>query len=158
AAAPAEGPAEAPGRTGPAPTEAPLKAQPPAGEREELVRISAMLNSIAEHMTRSLATSPHAWTLHEVDVTTLVQYRESEKQGFQQRNGVPLTYLPFVAQALCETLKEYPYLNSTWTDDGIVLKHYINLGLAVSVPEGLIVPVVKDADQLGFVDLTRAIT
>jgi 2-oxoisovalerate dehydrogenase E2 component (dihydrolipoyl transacylase) len=121
------------------------------------VRISAMRRSIAEHMTRSLATSPHAWTLQGVDVTALVQYREGEKQGFQQRNGVPLTYLPFIAQVLCEALSEFPYLNSTWTDEGIVLKHYINLGIAVSVPEGLIVPVIKDADSLGFVDLARAV-
>ena len=159
ATTPAAPAAEAAAEVAAPPAPAPPAPRPaaPSGDREELVRISAMRKSIAEHMTRSLATSPHAWTLQEVDVTALVQYRESEKSGFQQRNGVPLTYLPFVAQVLCEALREFPYLNSTWTDDGIVLKHYVNLGLAVSVPEGLIVPVLKDADQLGFVDLTRAV-
>ena len=129
----------------------------PDGAREELVKLTPMRRSIAEHMTRSLATSPHAWTLQEVDITELVRYREAEKAGFQARNGVSLTYLPFVAQVLAGALKEFPFLNSSWTDDGIVLKHHLNLGIAVSVPEGLIVPVVKDADKLGFVDLSRAI-
>lgn len=138
-----------------APTRAPV---PPGldGEREELVRLSVMRRSIAEHMTRSLATSPHAWTLQEVDVSELVRYREAEKDGFRSRHGVPLTYLPFVAQVLCDALREFPYLNSSWTDDGILLKKYVNLGMAVAIPEGLIVPVVRDADRLGFTDLARA--
>jgi 2-oxoisovalerate dehydrogenase E2 component (dihydrolipoyl transacylase) len=124
---------------------------------DQLVRLTAMRRSIAEHMTRSLATSPHAWTLQEVDVTALVRYREAEKDGFRERHGVPLTYLPFVAQVLCDALREFPYLNSTWTDDGILLKRAINMGIAVAIPDGLIVPVVRDADRLGFTDLTRAI-
>jgi 2-oxoisovalerate dehydrogenase E2 component (dihydrolipoyl transacylase) len=117
-----------------------------------------MRRSIAEHMTRSLATSPHAWTLQEVDVTALVRYREAEKEGFRQRHGVPLTYLPFVAQVVCDALREFPFLNSTWTDEGIVLKRSVNMGIAVAIPDGLIVPVVRDADRLGFTDLTRAIS
>ncbi|MBO0684399.1 MAG: 2-oxo acid dehydrogenase subunit E2, partial [Candidatus Dormibacteraeota bacterium] len=112
-----------------APTPAPASPAPD-GEREELVRLSVMRRSIAEHMTRSLATSPHAWTLQEVDVSELVRYREAEKDGFRSRHGVPLTYLPFVAQVLCDALREFPYLNSSWTDDGILLKKYVNLGMA----------------------------
>jgi len=127
------------------------------GSREELVRLSVMRRSIAEHMTRSLATSPHAWTLQEIDVTGLVLYREAEKEGFRQRNGTALTYLPFVVQVVCDALKEFPYLNSSWTDDGIVLKRYINMGIAVAITDGLIVPVIRDADRLGFADLARAI-
>jgi 2-oxoisovalerate dehydrogenase E2 component (dihydrolipoyl transacylase) len=132
---------------------------PPARDEEgdQVVRLSAMRRSIAEHMTRSLATSPHAWTLQEVDVTALVRYREAEKDGFRQRHGVPLTYLPFVAQVVCDALREFPFLNSTWTDEGIVLRRSINMGIAVAIPDGLIVPVVRDADRLGFTDLTRAI-
>jgi len=116
-----------------------------------------MRRSIAEHMTRSLATSPHAWTLQEVDVTALVAYREAEKESFRQRHGVPLTYLPFVTQVVCDAIREFPYLNSTWTDDGILLRRAINMGIAVAIPDGLIVPVVRDADRLGFTDLTRSI-
>ena len=161
-AAAAAVPETAPGR--PALDEPPSVAGPPPrpsparGEGgEELVPLTAMRRSIAEHMSRSLATSPHAWTLQEIDVTALVGFREAEKDGFRQRNGVPLTYLPFVTQVVCDALREFPFLNSTWTDEGIVLKRYINMGIAVAIPDGLIVPVVRDADRLGFTDLTRAI-
>jgi pyruvate/2-oxoglutarate dehydrogenase complex dihydrolipoamide acyltransferase (E2) component len=153
AAAPATGatqlPAERGGRE---------RAQPRGdGAREELVKLSVMRRSIAEHMVRSLATSPHAWTMQEVDVTSLVAYREAEKEGFRARHGVPLTYLPFVVQVVCDALKQFPWLNSTWTDEGIVVKHYINMGIAVSIPDGLIVPVLKDTDQRGFTDLVRSL-
>src|SRR5207249_2776159 len=138
----------------PAPPSAPAKLD---GAREELVKLSVMRKSIADHMVRSLATSPHAWTLQEVDVTNLVRYREAEKDGFRARHGTALTYLPFVAQLLGRALKQFPWLNSTWTDDGVVLKRYLNLGIAVSISDGLIVPVLKDADQLGFSELVRRI-
>ena len=154
AAAPAA-PSSAPARLAPAPA-----AAPPVrvdGTREELVKLSVMRRSIAEHMVRSLATSPHAWTLQEVDVTGLVRYRESEKDGYKARHGTALTYLPFVTQIVCAALKQFPWLNSSWTDEGVLLKRYINLGVAVSIPDGLIVPVVKDADKLGFTDLVRTI-
>ena len=127
------------------------------GAREEVVKLGSMRRAIAEHMVRSLATSPHAWTLQEVDVTNLVRYRASEKEGFRARHGVPLTYLPFVVQIVCDAIKQFPWLNSTWSDEGVVLKHYINMGIAVSIPDGLIVPVLKDADQLGFTELVRSI-
>ena len=139
----------------PAPATAPQA--PRDGSREELVKISIMRRSIAEHMVRSLATAPHAWTLQEVDVTNLVRYRESEKDGFKARHGVALTYIPFVVQIVCEAIKQFPWLNSTWTDEGVVLKRYINMGIAVSIPDGLIVPVLKDADQRGFTDLVRSL-
>jgi 2-oxoisovalerate dehydrogenase E2 component (dihydrolipoyl transacylase) len=138
---------------------APAAPSPPRvdGAREEVVKLGAMRRSIAEHMVRSLATSPHAWTLQEVDVTSLVRYREAEKEGFRARHGASLTYLPFVVQIVCDALKQFPWLNSTWSDDGVVLKHYINMGIAVSIPDGLIVPVLKDADQRGFTDLVGSI-
>ena len=148
--APATAPAGTPAPAAPAPTRV-------DGTREELVKLSVMRRSIAEHMVRSLATSPHAWTLQEIDVTNLVRYREAEKENFKKRHGVALTYLPFVVQILCEVLKQYPWLNSTWAPDGVILKRYINLGIAVSIPDGLIVPVLKDADQRGFTDLVRTL-
>jgi 2-oxoisovalerate dehydrogenase E2 component (dihydrolipoyl transacylase) len=127
------------------------------GAREEVVRLSVMRRSIAEHMTRSLATSPHAWTLQEVDVSDLVRYREGQKEGFQRRHGVPLTYLPMVIQVVADGLKEFPYLNSSWTDEGILLKRYVNMGVAVAIPDGLIVPVIRDADMLGLSDLATTL-
>jgi 2-oxoisovalerate dehydrogenase E2 component (dihydrolipoyl transacylase) len=152
--------AAAEGDAAAAPAPAPAAAVRPArtdGAREELMKLSAMRKAIAEHMVRSLATSPHAWTLQEVDVTSLVRYREAEKEGFRARHGVALTYLPFVIQIVCDAIKQFPWLNSTWTDDGVMLKHYINMGVAVSIPDGLIVPVLKDADQRGFTDLVRSL-
>jgi 2-oxoisovalerate dehydrogenase E2 component (dihydrolipoyl transacylase) len=144
-------PAEAPPAQAPAP--APIAAD---GKREELVKLSAMRRSIAEHMVRSVTTAPHAWAMREVDMTELVRYRESEKEGFRERHGVSLTYLPFVLQVVTDALKANPYLNSSWTDEGIVLKHYYNVGIAVALTDGLIVPVIKDADKLGLVDLAKA--
>jgi len=149
AATAAKAPAAAPPQAAPA-------APPRDGSREELVKLSVMRRSIAEHMVRSLATSPHAWTMQEIDVTNLVRYRESEKEGFRARHGVALTYLPFVVQIVCDAIKQFPWLNSTWSDEGVILKRYINMGIAVSIPDGLIVPVLKDADQRGFTDLVRS--
>jgi 2-oxoglutarate dehydrogenase dihydrolipoamide succinyltransferase (E2 component) len=144
--------------TPPAPAKPAGPAPAPAdAKRDELVKLSVMRKSIAEHMVRSLATSPHAWTLQEVDVTALFRYREAEKESFKSRHGAALTYLPFVAQIVCEALREFPWLNSSWTDEGVVLKHYVNLGIAVAIPDGLIVPVAKDADKLGFTDLVQVL-
>ena len=139
----------------PAAPPTPTASPPRDAKREELVKLSVMRKSIAEHMVRSLATSPHAWTLQEIDVTNLVRYREAEKDNFKARHGTSLTYMPFVAQLVCDALKQFPWLNSSWTDEGVILKRYINLGIAVAIPDGLIVPVVKDADRLGFTDLVR---
>jgi 2-oxoisovalerate dehydrogenase E2 component (dihydrolipoyl transacylase) len=148
-------PAAAPAPSRPAPE--PVSPARVDGKREELVKLSVMRKSIAEHMVRSLQTSPHAWTLQEIDVSHLVRYRESEKESFKARHGQSLTYLPFVAQIVCEALKQFPWLNSSWSDEGVILKRYVNLGIAVAIPDGLIVPVVKDADRLGFTDLVKAI-
>src|SRR5947209_10921351 len=152
----ASAPAPTAPSAGPAPAPAP-RAAPADGKREEVVKLGVMRRSIAEHMVRSLATSPHAWTMQEVDVTSLVRYRDAEKESFKARHGAALTYLPFVAQIVCEALHEFPWLNSSWSDDGVTLKRYINLGIAVSIPDGLIVPVVKDADRIGFTDLVKAL-
>jgi len=138
------------------------KTTPPApartGERgDEVVRISAVRRQIAEHMVRSVATSPHAWSVREVDVSKLQAYRDANKEEFSERYGFALSYVPFFAQIVCGALLKNPYLNSTWSDEGIVLHHYVNLGIAVALEDALIVPVVKDADLLGFTDLAHAI-
>jgi len=112
---------------------------------------------IAEHMVRSVSTSPHAWSLREVDVSRLLAYRESEKEAFRARHGFALSYVPFFVQIVSDALLKNPYLNSTWTEDGIVLHHFVNMGIAVALPDALIVPVVKDADLMGFMDLAIAI-
>jgi len=145
----------APAPQPPAPIPAPMRA--PSDRGDEVVRISAVRRQIAEHMVRSISTSPHAWSLREVDVSRLVGYREAEKEKFRGRHGFPLSYVAFFVQIVCDALLKNPYLNSSWTDQGIVLKHYVNMGIAVALPDTLIVPVVKDADLMGFVDLAHAI-
>ncbi len=148
--------AAAPAQQPPSPPSAsPIRA--PSERGDEVVRISAVRRQIAEHMVRSVSTSPHAWALREVDVTRLLEYREAEKDAFRERHGFPLSYVPFFVQIVCEALLKNPYLNSSWTDKGIVLKHYVNMGIAVALPDTLIVPVVKDADLMGFMDLAQAI-
>jgi len=141
----------------PEPAPAPSAPPRPPGRSDEVVRISAVRRQIAEHMVRSVSTSPHAWALREVDVTRLVEYREAEKDAFRERHGFPLSYVPFFVQIVCEALLANPYLNSSWTEEGIVLKHYVNMGIAVALPDTLIVPVIRDADLLGFADLAHAI-
>jgi 2-oxoisovalerate dehydrogenase E2 component (dihydrolipoyl transacylase) len=142
----------------PAPAAAAPPAAPRTGERgDELVRISAVRRQIAEHMVRSVSTSPHAWSLREVDTTNLMAYREANKEEFSSRHGFPLSYVPFFVQIVSNALLKNPYLNSTWTDDGIVLHHFVNMGIAVALPDALIVPVIKDADLMGFTDLAHAI-
>ena len=141
-------------------TPAPAKGQPaapPSDPRDELVRISTVRRQIAEHMVRSVSTSPHAWALREVDVTNLVEYRAAQKAQFEARHGFPLSYVPFFIQIVCDALMKNPYLNSTWTEEGIILKPYVNMGIAVALPDSLIVPVIKDADQMGFIDLAHSL-
>ena len=141
-------------------TPAPAKGQPaapPSDPRDELVRISTVRRQIAEHMVRSVSTSPHAWALREVDVTNLVEYRAAQKAQFEARHGFPLSYVPFFIQIVCGALMKNPYLNSTWTEQGIILKPYVNMGIAVALPDSLIVPVIKDADQMGFIDLAHSL-
>ena len=141
-------------------TPGPAKGQPaapPSDPRDELVRISTVRRQIAEHMVRSVSTSPHAWALREVDVTNLVEYRAAQKAQFEARHGFPLSYVPFFIQIVCDALMKNPYLNSTWTEQGIILKPYVNMGIAVALPDNLIVPVIKDADQMGFIDLAHSL-
>jgi 2-oxoisovalerate dehydrogenase E2 component (dihydrolipoyl transacylase) len=108
-------------------------------------------------MARSKGEIPHAWTLVEVDVTGLVALREREKAAFLEREGVKLTYLPFIVGAAVEALKENPILNSVWDGDRIVLRRGINVGIAVDLEDALIVPVIPDADELNIVGLARRI-
>jgi 2-oxoisovalerate dehydrogenase E2 component (dihydrolipoyl transacylase) len=139
------------------PTPAPRAGQPVADPEDELVRVGAVRRQIADHMVRSVQTAPHAWGMREVDMSALVAYREANKERFRERHGINLTYLPFVIQVVCDALRANPYLNSSWTDEGILLRGNLNIGVAVALPDALIVPVVKNADRLGLLDLARAL-
>jgi 2-oxoisovalerate dehydrogenase E2 component (dihydrolipoyl transacylase) len=136
----------------PAPTPTPMT----AGADEESVPLTAVRRIIAEHMSRSASEIPHAWSMIEVDVTSLASYRDRIKDDFRQREGVALTYLPFAIKALVEALKENPLLNSSWGGDKIILKKRTNIGIAVAAPGGLVVPVIHNADGHSIAGLARA--
>jgi 2-oxoisovalerate dehydrogenase E2 component (dihydrolipoyl transacylase) len=115
-----------------------------------------MRRAIAEHMVRSRQTSPHAWTMVEVDMTRVARVRSRQREEFRRRNGVDLTFLPFVAKAVIAALRAQPTLNATWTDDGVLVRNEINLGIAVALEDGLVVPVIKGADRLSMSGIALA--
>jgi pyruvate dehydrogenase E2 component (dihydrolipoamide acetyltransferase) len=141
----------------------PVAAQPPqpdagTGEMEE--PMTAMRKGIAEHMRRSLDTSAHVTSAIEVDMSKVVALREKLKPEYQKSYGVNPTYLIFVARAVVETLKDYPWINGEIRGDKIITRNYVNLGFAVELQDGkgLIVPVVKQAEGLNLLGLARSVT
>ena len=128
----------------------------PEGADEVLLPMTQMRKGIAAQMTRALQV-PHAYVHMEVDVTALVKLREGAKREYQAREGISLSYVPFVIKAAVDALRRFPAFNAHWTDDGVLAKRRVNMGVAVAVDEGLIVPVVRDVDQLSISGLNRAI-
>lgn len=129
--------------------------QPATGD--EIIPLSPVRRSIAEHMVHSKHTSPHVTTVMEVDLSRIVAHREANKPSFA-RDGVRLTFTPYFISAIVSALKEYPNVNSSWTDEGIILHRAINIGMATSLgEEGLIVPVIKNADSYSLLGLARTV-
>jgi pyruvate dehydrogenase E2 component (dihydrolipoamide acetyltransferase) len=159
AAAAAPAPAPVQPASAPAAVPAPAPAQIPAysaGERVQIEPMSVMRRKIAEHMVLSRRTSAHVSTFFEVDYTNIARLRDRVKQSFEERNGVKLTYLPFIIKATVDAIKAFPILNSSVDGENIAYKQDINIGLAVALDWGLIVPVVKRADELSMLGLARA--
>ena len=129
----------------------------PVYEGDRVEDLSGIRRAIAHRMSASKREAPHAWTMVEVDVSGLAALREREKEAFAEREGVKLTYLPFIVKAVVESLKENPVLNSVWDGDRIVLRKRINVGVAVDLEDALIVPVITDADELNILGLARKI-
>jgi 2-oxoglutarate dehydrogenase E2 component (dihydrolipoamide succinyltransferase) len=119
--------------------------------------MTAMRKAIASHMVFSRKVSAHVNTVFEVDVSSIVRLREDYKAEFQNRDGVPLTYTPFFAKALIDTVREYPIINASVSEESIIYKKPINLGIAVAVDSGLIVPVIRDAHLKNFSGIALAI-
>ena len=124
---------------------------------EERVLLTPVRRMIAENMVRSATEIPQAWTLVEVDVSGLVARRQAIRDDFQEREGINITYLPFVMKAVAGSLKENPLLNSSWDGDAILYKRRVNIGIAAAAPDGLVVPVVHDADTISIAGLARRI-
>jgi 2-oxoglutarate dehydrogenase E2 component (dihydrolipoamide succinyltransferase) len=122
----------------------------------EILALSSMRRSIAEHMVRSKHTSPHVTTVFEVDFAAVAAHRAANKARFAQ-DGVKLTFTAYVVSAIAQALRAHPVVNSSWTEQGILVHDAINIGLAAAVEDGLIVPVLKRADGLSLLGLARAI-
>lgn len=128
------------------------------GEDVEVVTPSRMRLAIAEHMVRSKRTSPHATTVVEVDMTNIAKWLEKNKEDFKRREGYGISYVPFVMKAVCEGIRKFPLINSSWTQDNkILIKKRINLGIAVATDVGLVVPTIYDADQYTLAGLAKQI-
>jgi pyruvate dehydrogenase E2 component (dihydrolipoamide acetyltransferase) len=160
-APPAEAPppteaAPAPARPAPAPSPT---AAAPAGAGETVEPMTAMRKGIAEHMRRSLDTSAHVTTTFEVDLSKVVSIREKMKKEYAERHGVKLTYLAFIARATVDAISKWPWMNAELRGESIVVKSYVNVGVAVALEggKGLIVPVIKNAEGMNLLGLARAI-
>jgi pyruvate dehydrogenase E2 component (dihydrolipoamide acetyltransferase) len=142
-------PAPAAPKAAPAPVSAPTPG--------ELVPLTKMRSIIAKRMVESKATSPHVHTVFKVDMTRIVKLREKEKNKYEQRNGVKLTYMPFITRAAIHALRKHPIVNASMQGEAILYNKNINIGIAVALDWGLIVPVIKQTEEKNFLGITRAI-
>jgi pyruvate dehydrogenase complex dihydrolipoamide acetyltransferase long form len=136
-----------------------LKPAPTATTTEgthELLPLTGIRRSIAEHMVRSVQTSPHVTTVFEFDFSAAAAHRRANKDSYA-RDGVRLTFTAYIVAATIKALKVHPMVNSSWSDEGILLKREINIGMATAIDDGLIVPVIKNADEKNVLGLSRAI-
>jgi len=152
--------AQAPSRTTQAPSIGAPGTQPaPAakpGEGDRVEPMSVMRKKIAEHMVLSRRTSAHVTTVYEIDLTKVAKLREEHRESFIERTGTKLTYMPFIFQAVTNAIRKFPMFNAQVSGDQIIYKRDINLGMAVALDWGLIVPVIKRADDLSIAGLARA--
>ncbi|WP_213805223.1 2-oxoglutarate dehydrogenase, E2 component, dihydrolipoamide succinyltransferase [Granulicella sp. dw_53] len=148
--------APSPAASAPAPARpaAPAAAQPLPGEVVPMTRMRAI---IAQRMVESKRTSPHVHTVFKVDMTRIVKLREKEKNKYEQRNGVKLTYMPFITRAAIVALKKHPIVNAAVQGEAILYNKSINIGIAVALEWGLIVPVIKQTEEKNFLGITRSI-
>ena len=131
---------------------------PPAGQPKIRVEpMSTMRLKIAEHMVLSKRTSAHVTTIHKVDMTKVARMRDRTKAGVQAQYGFSLTYLPFVTRAAVAALRQYPVINASIDGNNIIYHNEINIGIAVALENGLIVPVIRNADEKNVLGLQRAI-
>jgi len=123
----------------------------------DIVPLTKMRAIIAQRMVESVRTSPHVHSVYKVDMTRIVRLREREKAGFEHRNGVKLTYMPFIAVAAVEALRRFPIVNASLIENSIHYHANINLGIAVALEWGLIVPTVREAEKRDFVSIAKSI-
>ena len=142
----------------PAPARAPQPVAHPAAIPGDLVPATQMRKIIAQRMIESRRTSAHVHAMFEVDLTRIVNLRNKTKAGFEQRNGARLTFMPFFVRAAIIAIQQFPIVNASMEGDNIRYHRHVNMGIAVALDWGLIVPVLKNADELNFLGLQRGIT
>jgi len=140
-----------------APAAKPAAPPPVASVGDELVPLTRMRSIIAQRMVDSKRTSAHVHTVFKIDMSRIVRIREKEKSKYEQRNGVKLTYMPFISRAVIATLRKMPIVNASMEGDAIRYHKNINLGIAVALDWGLIVPVIRQAEDKSFLGIARAI-
>jgi 2-oxoglutarate dehydrogenase E2 component (dihydrolipoamide succinyltransferase) len=160
--APISYPSQAAASTTPARVVAETPASQPAissyGSNVEIIEMDRMRRLIADHMVRSVHTSPHVTSISEADVTHLVHWRDKVKKEFEKRENTKLTFTPLFIEAVIRCIKKYPLINSSLDGDRIIVKKDINIGMATALPSGnLIVPVIRSADQLNLTGLARQV-
>jgi len=149
-------PAPAAGVTG-IPVDVPeLKLKYPAPQHE-ILQMSNVVQKMALHMVKSIQVSPHVAAIHEVDMTAVVQHRAAHAAEFEAKEGFKLTFTPYIVEAVTKAIKAYPLINSSVDGDKIIRKNFIHLGIAVASENGLIVPVMKNAEEKNFVGLARSV-
>jgi pyruvate dehydrogenase E2 component (dihydrolipoamide acetyltransferase) len=156
AAAPAPQPASPASGAAPAPAPAPRPAPISVTDRDEVVPMTKIRKITADNMILSKRTSAHVTTVFQIDYSAIAKLRETHKEAFFEKNGVKLTYLPFIFRACVQSLKEFPQVNASIDGENIVYHKDVNLGMAVALDWGLIVPVIKNADEKSILGLARA--
>ena len=141
----------------PAQRSEPVQMTAPAALREELVPMTRMRAIIAERMVESMRIAPHVHSVYKIDMTRIARLRARAREGFEQRHGVKLTYMPFIATAAVQALLRFPIVNASLEGSSIHYHGNVNLGIAVALEWGLIVPVIRQAERRSFADLARAI-
>ena len=157
--APSQAPSAPAAAATPASTTAPAEAQGPvfrAGEKVQIVPMNVMRRKIAEHMVLSARTSPHVYSVYEINFGRIAALRDKKKAEFEA-GGAKLTYTAFIAKVIVDALRQFPFVNASIDGHNIVYKKDINLGIAVALDNGLIVPVIRNADERNLLGLTRAI-
>ncbi len=127
----------------------------PGAEPEEIIPVTGVRKVIAEHMVKSAFTIPHVTTFDEADMSALVTWRRRNVDRIEERHGVRITYLPFIAKAIIFAAREFPWINATFVGDNLHVKKYFNIGMAVARENSLIVPVIKHCEQKSLLEIAR---
>ncbi|CAM3240025.1 2-oxo acid dehydrogenase subunit E2 [Brevibacillus invocatus] len=141
----------------PTPVSRPASFDMASAPGDDIIPVTSVRKTIASRMVQSKHDAPHAWTMVEVDVTNLVNFRNQAKDDFKRKEGLNLTFLPFFIKAVVESLKEFPMINSTWAGDKIIVKKDINISIAVATEDALYVPVIKNADQKSILGIAKSV-